>query len=132
MQNKLEHSEQEKARPGRVISEIKSSSPHLALVPGTRKGTPKCCAEEEKERRVSTVIFTAGKSHWLFYFFFLSSRLNQKTSSRKGGRIRGAPEQPQRKRVGSLILMGFLEVPPSLWRCSQRAWRINRRDSLLY
>lgn len=43
-----------------------------------------------KERRLSAVIFAAGKS-------FLSSPLNQKTSSRKGGRIRGAAEQEERK-----------------------------------
>lgn len=53
-----------------------------------------------KERRPSAAIFAAGKP-------FLSSPLNQKTSSRKGGRIRGAAEQGERKRVGSLILMGF-------------------------
>lgn len=127
MQSKLEHSHK-KSLPGASNFEIKSMSSHSALVPGTREGTPKCRPEREKERRPGAAIFTAGE------IFFLSSPLDQKTSSRKGGGIRGAAEQGERKRVGSLILMGFLEPPPSRWSRAQRALRINRgcaRDSLL-
>lgn len=61
------------------------------------------------------------------FFLFLSFLLNQKTSTSKGGRIRGAPQRVERERVASLILMGFLEVPTSSRRCAQRASRINRR-----
>lgn len=79
-----------KSLPGARHFEIKSMSSHSALVPGTRKGArngegapPECCDFRSRET-------------------FLSSLRNQKTSSRKGGRIRG-----ERKRAGSLILMGF-------------------------
>lgn len=95
---------------GLVIFEIKNTSSHSAFVPGTRKGNRK----------------VPGKSCSLF-FLFLSFLLNQKTSTSKGGRIRGAPQRVERERVASLILMGFLEVPTSSRRCAQRASRINRR-----
>lgn len=88
MQKKSEHSLTKKSLPGACNFEIKNMSSHSALVAGTRKGTRKCRAE----RRTSAVVFTAGKLQ-----SFLSFPLNQKTSSSKGGRIRGAPQWGERK-----------------------------------
>lgn len=45
--------------------EIKNMSSHSASVPGTRKGTRKCCAE----RHAGAVVLIAGKSHSLFHLF---------------------------------------------------------------
>lgn len=115
-----------KSLPGARHFEIKNTSSHSALVPGTRKGTPKCRAE----CRAGAVAFTAGKSHSLFYLF---PSIRRHPAAKEGGLEE--LHSGERERVASLILMGFLEVPPSLRRCTQRALRINRggaRDSLLY
>lgn len=90
MQNKSEHSETRKklARGAESSLKLKARLPHLALVPGTRKGgggAPKCRAEEETERRVRAVIFTAGKSHWLFFFFYLPASIRRHPAGKVGG-----------------------------------------------
>lgn len=116
-----------KSLPGARHFEIRSTSSHSALVPGTRKGTPKCRAELS----AGAVVFTAGKSHWLFYLF---PSIRRHPAAKQGG-LEGLHSR-ERERVALIILMGVLEVPPpSLRRWAQRALRISRgcaRDTLLY
>lgn len=75
--------------------------------------------QRREEHWACAVIFTARESHSL-----LSIPLNQETSCRKGRRIRIVREQRVRKRVDSLILMGFSEVHPSVWKYTECAFWI--------
>lgn len=109
------------SKPGASNFEIKSMSLCSTSAPGMRGRTWKCRSEERGTAHECCDVHSRGITPSL-----LSIPLNQETSGRKGRRIRLAGEQPERKSGFSLILMGFSEVRPSLWRCVRRA--VESRD----
>lgn len=109
-----------KARPGLVILKL-GACPFVQLRFQEWRRECECVAERSGTLSECCDFHSRGITETL-----LSISLDLQTSGRKGRRIRLARKRErERERVGSLILLGLLEVCPLLWRnmeCAVGSW----------